>query len=402
MLNDKTSKYQITGALCLGEFGKIQDLSQQKDIHERIYALIASDQEEVRTASSIALGKMSIGNTTFFVPKVMASIQEPKTKHRYLYLNTIREIILNNSKALEHDVATLTDQLLVLASHKEDRICALVAECIGRLYQVYAFDMNDQIAEGLYEGKLQKKVATVCRSFMYSGQKIGADMIEDAYKENAEILVKLIVRNDAEVKRYTIEGLLAIVKSNWHLVQPLLKDLIPALFNELSIREEFITIYKLPSGDDLKIDAGQPIRTASYNTLTQLIDCGAAEPSVALQLMDFIAEKGLKETNDDIFKLLLQIVGVLARKATIAVLSRLDKLLEVLNQKFDFFSKNLQSEVIESKLLAMFRAVFWINEQNQNEDKPNEKFEAFIIKISCHEKTAGHFDRVKQQMKKNF
>lgn len=35
-LNDKNSKYLVSGCLCLGEFGKIQDISGDKAIHERV------------------------------------------------------------------------------------------------------------------------------------------------------------------------------------------------------------------------------------------------------------------------------------------------------------------------------------------------------------------------------
>jgi hypothetical protein len=59
--------------------------------------LIGSDQEDVRQAASVALGKMALGKISHFLPIVMSAINNPKTGHRYLYLNSIREIILNDS-----------------------------------------------------------------------------------------------------------------------------------------------------------------------------------------------------------------------------------------------------------------------------------------------------------------
>lgn len=145
MLNEKNAKYQITGCLCLGETGKISDLSKDTTIVNRITQLISSDQEDVRQAASIALGKLALGNISHFLPQVMNAIKDPKTKHRYLYLNSIREIILNDSHALESECNTLTDQLLNLSNHPEERIRTLVAECLGTLFSAYPIDMQTDI-----------------------------------------------------------------------------------------------------------------------------------------------------------------------------------------------------------------------------------------------------------------
>jgi len=96
---------------------------------------------------------MSVGNPSFFVPRVMASIKDPKTKFRYLYLNSIREIVTNDSKALEKDVTTVTEQLLQLANHQEAQIRILVAECIGGLFSEYPIDMGTDLEGILMDNK---------------------------------------------------------------------------------------------------------------------------------------------------------------------------------------------------------------------------------------------------------
>ena len=103
----------------MGEYGRLQDMSKNTKITDRINLLIKSDQDDVRQAASIALGKIALGNCTFFLPKIMQNVKQPDNKYRILYLMTIKEVIVNNSQALESEVSTLTEQLLKLADNKE-------------------------------------------------------------------------------------------------------------------------------------------------------------------------------------------------------------------------------------------------------------------------------------------
>jgi HEAT repeat protein len=219
MVQDKNVKYQIAGALCLGEYGRLQDMSKTVSLTDRIESLIRSDQDDVRQAASIALGKLALGNTGFFLPKIMASIQKPDNKFRYLYLNTIKEVILNNSAALVKVVVGLTEELLKLADHKEDRTRGLVAECLGRLFAEYAVDMSGDMQQALTSANKPVAMATVARSFLYCGDKLEDEMIADTYKECVEMLIDIIGHKDAEVNRYSLEGLRAIVKSNSALLE---------------------------------------------------------------------------------------------------------------------------------------------------------------------------------------
>lgn len=117
MLNEKQPVYQIKGSLCVGEFGKLVDLSKEEDLFAKMMSFFDSATEEVRQAASISLGKITIGNSFFFLNLVIEKINSAGAKYKYLFLNTIREIILNNSEALQNDVETLAELLLGLSSH---------------------------------------------------------------------------------------------------------------------------------------------------------------------------------------------------------------------------------------------------------------------------------------------
>lgn len=62
---------------------------------------ISSTNENVRQAASISLGKITIGNPKFYLDKVFELVTKSEAKQKYLFLNTLREIILNDSACLK-------------------------------------------------------------------------------------------------------------------------------------------------------------------------------------------------------------------------------------------------------------------------------------------------------------
>lgn len=115
------------------------------------------------------------------------------------------------------------------------------------------------------------------------------------------------------MKRYALEGLLTIVKSNESMICNSLNKLISLAFVELNVRNEFITEVELPDASVQKIDAGVNIRRAAYSILNCLIDSGSAGAPEILKLIDFIVAKGFDEQME-IFILANSVLGQLARK----------------------------------------------------------------------------------------
>lgn len=85
-----------------------------------------------------------------------------------------------------------------------------------------------------------KKVATVARSFMYSGKKIQGDMVDDAFADCGADLVKLIGHQDRDIKWFSVEGLYAICKTNAGLMAPKMQELLKQAFAALAINPAFI------------------------------------------------------------------------------------------------------------------------------------------------------------------
>ena len=65
----------IVGALTIGEYGKVKDLSGEARILPMVQQLFAHQQEDVKTAASICMGNVTIGNPNFFLSKVFDLIR---------------------------------------------------------------------------------------------------------------------------------------------------------------------------------------------------------------------------------------------------------------------------------------------------------------------------------------
>lgn len=66
----------VRTVLCLGEIGAFVDLSKMNGIIDCISNLFEHQDDQVRQASAISLGGISIGNTDFFIPKVFGLINK--------------------------------------------------------------------------------------------------------------------------------------------------------------------------------------------------------------------------------------------------------------------------------------------------------------------------------------
>jgi hypothetical protein len=97
----------VQTALCLGEVGVFVDLSKMNGIIETLSKLFQHPDDQVRQASAIALGGISIGNTEFFIPQVFTLINKSETDHKYMYFSTIKEIIVNKPDCLKNYLGDL-------------------------------------------------------------------------------------------------------------------------------------------------------------------------------------------------------------------------------------------------------------------------------------------------------
>lgn len=147
-----------------------------------------------------------------------------EAKQKYLFLNTIREIILNDSDCLKDYIKPMRDLLIQQSSNEEESIRSIVAESLGRLFAAYPDQLMQTVTQGLQTGDVKQK-ATIAKSVKYSGQKAGSQSTQQIYRAVATDLIKLRTETDPEIKKNAIEGLTTIAHANWLIMQDQLTGL---------------------------------------------------------------------------------------------------------------------------------------------------------------------------------
>ena len=93
---------------------------------------------------------------------------EPSTK--FMYMQTIKEIINTNAKCLTNYLPQLLPLYLEQAHSDQASIVGIVSESIGKLYIVASDSMEQQLLKVLSSNDLAS-VITVAKSFKYSAFK---------------------------------------------------------------------------------------------------------------------------------------------------------------------------------------------------------------------------------------
>lgn len=66
-----------------------------------VQRLFSHPQEDVKNAASICMGNVTIGNPNHFLGQVFGLINQSQEAQKYLFLNTLREIIIADIKCLQ-------------------------------------------------------------------------------------------------------------------------------------------------------------------------------------------------------------------------------------------------------------------------------------------------------------
>ena len=369
-------QHQIVGALCLGQYGKLVDLSKEAKIIPTVQGLFKSSEDNVRIAASICLGNVAIGNPDFFLDKVFTLVKQSSEVQKYLFLNTIREIILHDSKCLEMYLDQLIDLLMVHATHKDELIRSTVAESMGRLLPVYPQFIGNAIEDGLRSGAPLQK-ATLAKSVKYGGGKCGDQMMVTMV---AEGLILMKDQQEPEVKKNALDGLTTLVHGNWRWVADLLADVEAFAHQELPVRPELIEEVDLGPFKQ-KRDHGVPMRKAAYALLEQLYD-RCAERIDLDKLVDAVVNMGLVDGAEEVVIPSLTILARLGQHSGVVVLSRIDAIVAQFEKLFRTNLKLVSSKQSQERAIAIVRAalrvVHTINSSAELQEQPAPRFQDFF------------------------
>mmetsp|Transcript_14247 Transcript_14247/g.24237 ORF Transcript_14247/g.24237 Transcript_14247/m.24237 type:complete len:165 (-) Transcript_14247:897-1391(-) len=102
MLQSQEGKEEeiVKAVLVLGEIGTFKDLSGLNSIIANMSNLFKSESDQIRQAAAICLGSLCIGNNQFFLQRVFELIEKSEPQQKYMFLSTLREIIVSKPECL--------------------------------------------------------------------------------------------------------------------------------------------------------------------------------------------------------------------------------------------------------------------------------------------------------------
>lgn len=375
LLNDLLNKIkqpgnEVTACLTLGELGKLMDLSKVPNIIESISKFFKAEDEAVRTAASICLGNISVGSTDFFLEKVFKLVDAAEQNQKYLFLNTIREIILNNPRCLQPYVPKLLPLLLEQAKSTDEQIRGIVSENLGRLFVYYSRAMQAPM-ENAFKSANALERATVTKSFKYAVSKDTESLDLEGF---TEFLAKMIGDTDIYVRRYALESLTAITHAKPEVVRvesaTILKHAISkTLIDDSLIKEVDLGPFKH------KIDDGIPIRKAAFALIDTMLE--KLPQAVDSEQASAVAIKGLEDTAEECMIQCLTIILRLVVYQPNFIVNRIEPLIECFSK---LFTKNIANVGTNDKAKNVMRSVIRVIEQLNRSSiiEGNAKFADFF------------------------
>ncbi|CAO3635273.1 unnamed protein product [Cunninghamella blakesleeana] len=383
-ITDSTSNDSVRylSLLSLGEIGKRVDLSSFNTLHEDIVHLFSAQSEEVKFAAAFALGNVTVGNISRYLPFVVNQFKE-QPKRRFLLLHALKEVITQYD--YQAPLATLQDTsdeiwTLLLESGESDQeegTRSIVGECLGKLALTNPAKYLPQLETSLKSPSAQLR-STVATAFKY--------IVVDPSQSNDELLKPIIVQflillkdSDINVRRLALLTINSALHRKPYLIRDTLPSLLPLLYQETIVREELIHTVEMGPFKH-RVDDGLEIRKAAYECLYTLLTTCLDKIDVHGYLE--CVRTGLDDQHD--IKMLVYLMLVrLGKISPTNVAQKLDDLVAPLKQTLDFKirSNAVKQELEKNQELvrATLRCIVGLEYLSESSISP--KFEQFVEDI---------------------
>ncbi|XP_071811076.1 cullin-associated NEDD8-dissociated protein 1-like isoform X1 [Apostichopus japonicus] len=328
--NPKSSdSITLFALLSLGEIGKHVDLSGNKELRNVIIDSFSSSSEEVKSAASFALGNVSVGNLTQYLPFVLKEI-ETQPKRQYLLLHSLKEIITCQSSSdatveqLTPFVSNIWSMLFNHCECPEEGTRNVVAECLGKLTLIDSANLLPKLKDSLKtESSYVKSTVVTAVKFTISDQP---QPIDSLLKTCIGDFLDTMQDPDINVRRVALITFNSVAHNKPSLIRDLLENILPHLYNETKVKKELIREVEMGPFKHT-VDDGLDIRKAAFECMYTLLDSCLDR----LDIFEFLnhVEDGLKDHYD--VKMLTYLM--LVRLSTLspnALLQRFERLIEPL------------------------------------------------------------------------
>ncbi|CAG8508691.1 1192_t:CDS:10, partial [Dentiscutata heterogama] len=360
--------------LTLGEIGRKVDLSAHSNLHVTILALFSAQSEDIKSAAAFALGNVSAGNVSKYLPIVISEINTDQRK-RYLLLHSLKEVY--GVKALGPFADDIWNILFQSGENIEEGTRGVVAECLGKLTLANPNKFLPELQKRLRSDSAQTRgtvVTAIKFTFINQGQEY-----DELLRPLIVDFLSLIQDNDLNVRRLSLSTLNSAAHNKPYLIRNVLDQLLPLLYEETLVKDSLIHMVEMGPFKH-KVDDGLDIRKANsaYECMYTLLETCLDK----LEIFNFLTRviEGLSDQHD-IAILSHTMLIRLAHVAPTAVSQRLDETVEPLKGTLSYRMKDnaVKSEIDKNNELcrsAVRTAVVLNKLAEQAGSTP--KFDAFV------------------------
>lgn len=360
----------VVSSLILGEIGRLNDLSKNKDLTSTIDNLFNHQSPDVKIAASHCLGHICIGNLAHFLPIVIEFINR-NPKHKYLLLMSIREIIDTKLSDITDHYSEISSILFENAKSTEEKIRNVVSECLGKLFATSGLEMLQEFDSRLSSTN-QLVRATIARCFKYAATR---DADPTAVSTLLPDIIELASDSEHQIRQFAIESLISISHNIPDLIKNEIDTLLKIISSEVEVKKELIKEVDLGPFKH-KIDEGRPIRKAGFVLLDTVFEKMPERTNVPATL-DIILV-GLSDPDDDCVSQTLHILIKLIRWAPGAVAGQMSNILD----KLPAILKEPAKGTTKSSIRIAVKAIENLNQIPDMET--NTTFQKFIQDNNIH------------------
>ncbi|KAI8899213.1 armadillo-type protein [Globomyces pollinis-pini] len=261
--------------LCLGRLGLEIDMAQMApNLYPMITQFIESGSDELKNTSVFVLGHIAIGNVSFYLPKILSSIEN--RSFVYLHLLALHEMIvqanlcksMDTFKSFSQPIWNLLFNLPGTVS-KEAGLLNVTAECLGKLcltnLGIFLPQLQSQIQSPIPEVR-----QTAVSTFRFTLVSTDEHYHETIQSMSIQFL-RLIGDSDLVVRRMGLSTLHAIAHSKPRLLVTILPEVLQMLYVETQFKEELIEIVEMGPFKH-KVDTGLDTRKIAFECMSIIFD----------------------------------------------------------------------------------------------------------------------------------
>jgi len=324
----KEDTQRLLALLSLGEIGRRTDTSNTS-LLPVVTSAFESTSEEIKQAASFALGNISVGNLTKYLPFVLNEIKT-QPKRQYLLLHSLREIIVREAATgtgasiLQPHLTPILTLLFENCESEEEGTRNVVAECLGKLALICPEQLVPLLKERVTSPSAHSR-STIITALKFTILE-QPQPIDALLKPAMPAFLSLLKDGDLNVRRVTLLTLNYAAHNKPALIRDSLRDYMPILYQESKVKPELIREVDLGPFKH-KVDDGLEIRKAAYECMYTLLDSCIDQ----LELSTFITNlnDGLKDNID--IKMLCHLMLIrLAQYAPVALAEGLAGLVDAL------------------------------------------------------------------------